>query len=104
PVGPNGRGAHGLIADVAVPVGPHHVLRGGVAVAAGVAELLPIPGLVHAQAAEIGRTAGIEPGGANGVGLVARAILVHDRAVAGVFELHRDGRRAFDWNPLTNDL
>ena len=53
-------------------------------------ELLPRAGLVHAQAREIGSGAIVEPGRAQGVGLVVLAVLVEHRAVAGVLQLDVD--------------
>ena len=87
-VGPDGGHAHRLVADVAVPVGPDHVLGRDAAVAARLDELLPGAGLVHAQAREVGGAAVVEPRRAQRVGLVVLAVLVEHGAVAGVLQLH----------------
>ena len=85
--GPDGRHPHRLVADVAVAVGPDHVLGRDAAVAARLDELLPRAGLVHAQAREVGGAAVVEPRRAQRVGLVVPAVLVEHGAVAGVLQL-----------------
>ncbi len=53
PASPDRRDPHGLPADGAAGVGPDHVLAREVGVGARLPELLPAPGLIHAQAGQV---------------------------------------------------
>ncbi len=103
PVRPQRGDAYGLVADVAGAVRPHHIFGGDAAVAARILELLPTVRLVDAQAGEVGSGAGLAPGGAHGIGLVVRLVLVDHRAMARVFQLDRHRRLSLDWDGFADD-
>ncbi len=104
PVRAIGRDAHRLIADIPAAVGPDHILCRAAAIAAGFDELFPCHRLIHAQAGEIGRPAGFQPGRADRISLVMRGVLKHHRAMAGEFQFDIAGRFAFHRNRLPDHL
>ena len=103
PARPPRRDARRLIPDGPVDTRPDHVLGGNAAVAARVAELVPASRLIHAQAREVGRGAGLHPRGTDGVGLVVLAVLEEHGPVPRVLQLHRGGRAALDRDRVLDD-
>ena len=59
--------------------------------------------LVHAQAGEVRRAAGLEPTGAQRVRLAVRAIFMEHGSVPRVFQLHRFGLAAFHRDRIGDD-
>jgi hypothetical protein len=103
PVRSKWRHADRLIPDVALPVGPDHVLGRHAAVGTRIGEFRPGFRLIHSKTRQVRRAAGFEPSRPQRIRLVMRFVFQEDRPVPCVFQFGAHRRLALHRNRFGDD-